>query len=381
VIKVNDRAIYASLGVVGKAPRGAVAYKYPAEEATTVVKDIVISIGRTGAATPIATFDPVVVAGTTVQHASLHNQDEISRLDIRVHDTVIIYKAGDIIPKVLQVLPKLRPADSKPFDITAELHRQYPELEFERPEGEVIYRVKGASGPLLLKKSIEHFASKAALDIDTLGEKNVVALVDSGLVSDPADLYSLTKEDLLTIDRFASVSAQKLIDAIQASKNSELPRFIYALGIRHIGEQSSVDLAEAFGSLDELSGTTLDRLQQVEGIGTVVAESILAWFSADENQELLDKFKSRGVVPNSYEKIQGKLSGVTFVITGTLETGTRDAVAAKLVALGAKEQNSVTKDTTYLVVGDNPGASKITKAQKLKMRLLREAELVDLLGN
>ncbi|HUD11015.1 MAG TPA: NAD-dependent DNA ligase LigA [Candidatus Saccharimonadia bacterium] len=379
VIKVNDRSVYARLGIVGKAPRGAVAYKYPAEEATTIVKDIVISIGRTGAATPIATFDPVVVAGTTVQHASLHNQDEIARLDVRVHDTVIIYKAGDIIPKVLQVLPKLRPASSKPFDMESELNRQYPELEFERPPGEVIFRVKGVTAPLLLKKSIEHFASKAALDIDTLGEKNVVALVDAGLVSDPADLYRLTTADLVKLDRFAEISAQKLIDAISASKEPELPRFIYALGIRHIGEQTAVDLAEAFGSIEALSQASLDALQEVEGIGAVVAESVLAWFADDDNQDLLRKFKELGVSPRSYRAIRGKLTGVTFVITGTLETGTRDEVAARLVALGAKEQNSVGKDTTYLITGDAPGASKVTKAKSLGTATLDENELLQLL--
>src|SRR5690606_13298308 len=187
VIKVNDREQFRQLGVVGKQPRAAVAYKYAAEQATTVVKDIVISIGRTGAATPVAVFDPVVVAGTTVQHASLHNADEIARLDVRVGDTVVIFKAGDIIPQVESVITKLRPKKTQPFDFAAELRRQYPEREFERADGEVVYRVKGATVPLLLKRALEHFASKAALDIDTLGEKNVEALVESGLVHDLAD--------------------------------------------------------------------------------------------------------------------------------------------------------------------------------------------------
>jgi DNA ligase (NAD+) len=267
VIKVNDRATYVALGIVGKAPRGAVAYKYPAEEATTIIKDIVISIGRTGAATPIATFDPTVIAGTTVQHASLHNQDEIARLDARVGDTAIVYKAGDIIPKVLQVLPKLRPAESQPFDIEAELARQYPELEFEKPEGEVVYRVKGATGPVFLMKDLAHFASKSALDIDTLGEKNVAAIVAGDLVHDIADIYALTKNQLLTLDRFADISAQKLVDAIQAAKHPELPRFIYGLGIRHVGEQTAVDLADHFGSLDALAHAIIDQLEAVEGIG------------------------------------------------------------------------------------------------------------------
>lgn len=379
VIKVNDRPIYAALGVVGKAPRGAVAYKYAAEEATTIVKDIVISIGRTGAATPIATFEPVVVAGTTVQHASLHNADEIARLDVRVGDTVIIYKAGDIIPKVLEVLPKLRPSNSKPFHMESELKRQYPELEFVQPDGEVIYRLKNTSGPYLLKKAVEHFASKGALDIDTLGEKNVAAIVDAGLVQDPADLYKVTKDDLLQIDRFADISAQKLIDGIQAKKHVPLPRFIYGLGIRHVGEQTAVDLAEAFGDIQSLAHATIDQLEAVEGIGKVVAESIAAYFASEETEALLAKFAASDALPEPFERIQGKLSGVTFVITGTLEMGTRDEVAAKLVALGAKEQNSVSKDTNYLIVGENPGGSKLTKAQKFGTKTLTEEELSSLI--
>lgn len=231
VIKINDRAHYERLGTVGKNPRGAVAFKYAAEQATTVVRDIVISIGRTGAATPVAVFDPVDVAGTTVQHASLHNADEIARKDVRIGDTVVIFKAGDIIPQVESVLIELRPKNSKPFDYESELSRQYPELEFERSGKDVVYRVRGATGPLLLKRALQHFASKGALDIDTLGEKNVVALVDAGLVGDFADVYLLTKDQLLQLDRFADVSASKLIDAIAAKKNPPLERFVYALGI------------------------------------------------------------------------------------------------------------------------------------------------------
>lgn len=365
VIKVNDRAQYQQLGVVGKAPRGAVAFKYPAEEATTIVKDIVISIGRTGAATPIATFDPVLVAGTTVRHASLHNADEIARLDVRVGDTVIIYKAGDIIPKVQEVLPTLRPSDSKPFHMEDELARQYPELEFVHPHGEVIYRLANTTGPYLLKKAIEHYASKSALDIDTLAEKNVTALVDAKLVQDPADLYTLTVEQLLRLDRFGVISAKKLIAGIQAAKHPTLPRFIYGLGIRHVGEQTAADLAQAFGSIEALSEATLDQLQAVEGIGTVVAESILAWFSAEENTDLLVKFSKLDITPEPFHKVEGPLSGVNFVITGTLEMGSRDEVTARLEALGAHEQKSVSKDTTYLIVGENPGGSKLTKAEKL----------------
>lgn len=218
VIKINDRAVYQKLGIVGKTPRGAVAFKYPAEESTTKVKDIVISIGRTGAATPVAIFDPVVVAGSTVRHASLHNADEIARLDVRIGDTVIIYKAGDIIPQVKEVLPTLRPDDTEPFDYAQALKKQYPELEFERPEGEVVYRVKGENSDLILKRAIEYYASKPALNIDGLGEKNVAALIDANLVKSLSDLYRLKPEKVAQLERFAELSAQNLVAAIQASK-------------------------------------------------------------------------------------------------------------------------------------------------------------------
>lgn len=380
VVKLNDRALYAELGTVGKNPRGAVAYKYPAEEATTVVKDIVLSIGRTGAATPVAVFDPVAVAGTTVQHASLHNADEIERKDVRVGDTVVIFKAGDIIPQVERVLTELRPKNTHKFDMEAELARQYPELQFVRPEGEVVYRVKGASGPLLLKKALEHFASKGALDIDGLGEKNVEALVDADLVHDLADIYTLTHDQVIALDRFAEISTNNLIQAIAAVKRPQLPRFIYGLGIRHVGSQTAIDLAEHFGSLDKLRHATLDELMQIDGVGDVVAESILAWFADEDNQALLDKFLQLGVEPQYTSRARGPLHGKSFVITGTLERMGRDIAAEKIRSLGGTFQSSVGKDTTYLVVGKNVGASKLKKAEKLGTTQIDEDAMIKLIG-
>lgn len=381
VIKLNDRDTYARLGVVGKAPRAAVAYKYAAEEATTVVQDIVISIGRTGAATPVAVFDPVLVAGSTVQHASLHNADEIKRKDIRIGDTVIIYKAGDIIPQVLRVLTELRPANAKTFLMEAELHRQYPELEFERPAGEAVYRVKGASGPLLLKRALEHFASKSALDIDGMGEKNVAALVDARLVGDLADIYTLTKEQVMSLERFAELSATNLVHAVAKVKNPPLPRFIYALGIRHVGAQTAIDLASHFRRLDNLGTARYDELKQIEGIGEIVAESILAWFSDPDNQELLAKFRRLGVWPQEIKHIGGKLSGKKFVVTGTLASMGRDQAAERVRALGGTFQSSLGKDTDYLVVGDNVGASKLAKAVKFGTERLTEEAFLQILGS
>lgn len=379
VVKVNDRARYAELGVVGKNPRGAVAYKYAAEEATTIVKDIVISIGRTGAATPVAVFDPVVVAGTTVQHASLHNADEIARKDIRVGDTVVIFKAGDIIPQVQKVLPELRPKSAQVFDYEAALKRQYPELEFERPAGEAVYRLKNTTGPILLKEALVHFASKGALDIDTLGEKNVAALVDAGLVNDLADLYQLTSEQLESLDRFAEVSAKKLVNAIQDKKHPPLARFIYGLGIRHVGVQTGIDLANKFKKLDNLGVAKLDELKSVEGIGDIVADSIYLWFDEEDNQALLAKFRRLGVWPEDVKHAGGKLSGQSFVVTGTLESMSRDEAAEKIRALGGTFQSSVGKDTDYLVVGANVGASKLEKAAKLGTKQISEKELLDIL--
>lgn len=380
VVKLNDRSQFEDLGIVGKTPRAAVAFKFAAEEATTIVKDIVISIGRTGAATPVAVFDPVQVAGTTVQHASLHNADEIARLDVRRGDTVIIFKAGDIIPQVQSVVLELRPKDSIVINYEEELKRQYPELEFVRPEGEVVYRVKGLTGDLILKRSLEHFVSKGALDIDTFGEKNVVAVIDAGYVKNLADIYRLTKEQLLKIDRFAEISASKLIEAIAATKTPPLERFVYGLGIRHVGVQTAIDLVNHFGNLDALAHATIDELEGIDGIGKVVAESIAAWFADEDSLALIDEFTKLGVVPH-FEKKTGKLLGQNFVVTGTLENMGRDDAADAIRALGGTFQTAVAKDTTYLVAGGKVGASKLKKAEQYGTKIITEAELLELLKN
>ncbi len=379
VVKVNDRAQFVELGIVGKQPRAAVAYKYAAEEATTVVKDIVISIGRTGAATPVAVFDPVQVAGTTIQHASLHNADEIARLDVRRGDTVVIFKAGDIIPQVQRVVTELRAPGAQKIVFTDELARQYPELSFVRPEGEAVYRVHGATGPILLARALEHFASKAALDIDTLGEKNVTLLIDAGLVNDLADIYRLTKPQLLSLDRFAETSAEKLLAAIAQKKQPPFERFLFGLGIRHVGSQTAVDLAGRFEAIERLRHATIDELRAIAGIGVVVAESVVAWFADEDNNLLLDKFTKLGVVP-VFEKKTGVLSGKRFVVTGTLQSMSRDEAAGKIRALGGIFQTSVAKDTDYLVAGGKVGASKLKKAESYGTKIVTEQEFVELLG-
>lgn len=379
VIKVNNRAQFEQLGVVGKQPRAAVAFKYAPEQATSIVKDIVISIGRTGAATPVAVFDPVAIAGTTVQHASLHNADEISRLDIRINDTVVIFKAGDIIPQVQNVVLELRPKNTKKFDFKKELSVQYPELKFDRPDGEVVYRVRGANDDLLLKLGLEHFVSKAALDIDTLGEKNAVALVDAGLVENIADIFTLTKDQLLQIDRFAEISANKLVAAVNDKKTPPLERFVYGLGIRHVGVQTAIDLVNKFESLESLRTATIEQLQSVDGVGKVVAESIVAWFADPDNEALLDKFDKLGVKP-FFEKKTGRLVGQSFVISGTLEIMSRDSTADKIRTLGGTFQTAIAKDTTYLVIGEKPGVSKVKKAKEYGTKVIDEDQLAKLLG-
>lgn len=378
VVKINNRDQFAELGIVGKQPRAAVAYKYMPEKATTIVRDIVISLGRTGAATPVAVFNPIVVAGTTVQHASLHNADEIAKKDIRIGDTVVIYKAGDIIPQVESVVMELRPKDSVTYDFEKALKEQYPEYKFERPEGEAVYRINGVTGSIMIERSLEHFASKSALDIDTLGEKNANALVESGLVCDLADIYGLTYEQIIKIDRFAKISAQKLVNAIQTKKNPPLERFIYGLGIRHIGIQTAIDLANKFESISSLKNASLDDLQSVDGVGVVVAESIIAWFGDEDNLALLRKFEKLGVEP-CFTKQFGALVGKSFVVTGTLQTMSRDEAADKIRSLGGNFQSTVTKDTDYLVVGEKAGGSKLEKAQKMGIEIIDETKLLSLL--
>lgn len=384
VIKVNDRKVFDSLGVVGKTPRGAVAFKYPAEQTTTTIKDIKLWLGRTGAATPVAVFEPVKLAGTTVKHASLHNADEIERKDIRIGDTVIIYKAGDIIPQVERVLLELRPKSAIKFDFEKALKEQFKGLEFARPEGEVVYRLinskNAASNADLLAMNIAHYASKPALDIATLGEQNVKALADSGLVGNLADIYRIDEIDLLELDRFAEISAKKLVNAINNSKTPDLGRFIYALGIRHVGTKTARDLAGYFKNFNNLKRASYEELVQIDGIGEIVAESLRDWFSNQHNLDLLDSLDSLGVKPKTIkDRKPAKLSGKKFAITGTLEGVSRDEMAQKIENLGGEFQSTITKGTNYLLVGTNVGANKISKANKYNVVVINQQEFEELI--
>lgn len=380
VVKVNDRHTYARLGVVGKAPRGAAAYKYPAEQSTTTVKDIFISIGRTGAATPVAMLEPVVVAGSTVQMATLHNESEVAKKDIRVGDTVIIHKAGDIIPEVVEVITKLRPKSAKPFKFP----KTCPECETKLTKlkaDEAVWRCPNNQCPSRVFKRIQHYASKSALDIEGLGEKNVISLLEGGLINEAPDIYRLRAKDVEGLERFAEISSIKLVEAIQDKKSPSLARFLYGLGIRHVGTQTAIDLANHFRSLQAIRSASIDELAEVEGVGEVVAEAIVAWFAEPANQEILENFDKVGVRPQEVKRVGGKLSGQAFVITGSLDSMQREEAAEKIRDLGGTFQSSVGKETNYLVVGNNVGASKLAKADKLGIKQIDEQELLKILTN
>ncbi len=379
VIKLNDRALYQRLGVVGKAPRAAVAYKYPAEQSTTKVKDIFVSIGRTGSATPVAMLEPVVVAGSTVQMATLHNQSEVTRKDIRIGDTVIIQKAGDVIPEVVKPLVKLRNGSEKLFVMPIHCPDCRTKLVKIKKE-DAIWRCPNNACPSRSWKQIEHYASKSALDIDGLGEKNVIALIESGLIKDQADIYKVNKEELLKLERFAEISAGKLVAAIKAKKRPSLARFIYGLGIRHVGTQTAIDLADHFKTLNKLNNSTVDELSDVEGVGEVVAEAIVEWFEEPRNKKLLEKFQKLGVEPQKAEEISGPLSGKNFVVTGSLDSMSREEAGERIRALGGTFQSSVGNETDYLVVGANVGASKLAKARKLGTNQIDEEKFLSVIG-
>lgn len=380
VIKVNDRLLYDRLGVVGKAPRGAVAFKYAAEQATTKVKDIFVSIGRTGAATPVAMLEPVLVAGSTVQMATLHNESEVARKDIRIGDTVIVHKAGDIIPEVVEPLTTLRDGTEQAFVMPTHCPECNTKL-IKHKTADAVWRCPNEACPSRAWKRIEHYASKTALDIEGLGEKNVIALMQAELVADQADIYGLKAEAILALDRFAEVSANKLVTAIQAKTQPPLARFVYGLGIRHVGTQTAIDLANHFKTLEDIQAATIDQLAEVEGVGEVVAESVVEWFSEPRNQALLKKFKQHKVWPQAVQHVGGPLSGKSFVVTGSLTTMGREQAAERIRALGGTFQSSVGKDTDFLVVGENVGASKLAKADKLGTERLTEADLLKLLGS
>jgi DNA ligase (NAD+) len=379
VIKVDDRRLQEELGSTAKSPRWALAYKYRPEDATTVVRKISVQVGRTGVMTPVAHFDPIVLAGTTVKRATLHNYEDLARKDVRVGDTVVIEKGGDVIPKVVRVVPEKRPAKSVPFAM--------PECcpvcgdPIVREPGEVATRCVNPSCPAVVREALRHFCSRRAMRIEGLGEKLVDQLVREGLLSDVASIYSLSAESLARLDRWGEKSASNLLGEIERSKENDLSRLLFALGIRHVGEKAAATLARRFGSLDAVMEAGEEILQRVEEVGPNTASAIVAWFSHPRERELVEKLRRHGVNFLSKETrpaADGALAGKTVVITGTLPGVTREEAGRRLEAAGARIAGSVSKKTDYVVAGEAAG-SKLEKAKSLGVETVTWDEMLELL--
>ncbi len=377
VVGINNLTTFERLGAVGKAPRGMVAYKFPAETVTTIVREVRWQVGRTGTITPVAVMDPVRVAGTTVRHATLHNLDEIKRLGLKIGDTVVLQKAGDVIPKITQVLPRLRTGEEK--GIAAP--RSCPSCgePVTRREGEVALVCDNQNCEAKDLGRLLHFVSKRAFDMDGVGEKIVEQLIDAGLVSEPADLFELTPGDLEPLEGFAEKSAAQTVASIQGAKKITLNRLVLALGIRHVGEETAVELATAFGSLEKLRGASLEALKEISQIGDVVAQSVYDYFRSPKHQSEIDRLLAVGVEIEKPKKgATLPLKGLTFVLTGTMESLSRDEAKDCILALGGRVSSSVGKDTSYVVVGEEPG-SKAEKAKKLGRPVLSEKAFLAML--
>lgn len=380
VVKLNSFALQNQLGFTQKFPRWAIALKYPAEEAPTVVEAISVNVGRTGAVTPLAELRPVQLAGTTVSRATLHNADRVAELDIRVGDTVIVRKAGEIIPEVVRVLPELRPADSQPFQMPTHC----PECgePLVRELDEAVTRCVNTSCPAILRRSLIHWAGRDALDINGLGEKWVQQFVDRGLLHTVADLYDLTVDQLQSIDRMGQKSAQNLVEAIEQSKTQPWSRVLYGLGIRHVGSVNAQLLTEHFPTFEALTNAEMEAIASVYGIGPEIAQSVYQWFHVPANQVLLERLRAAGLQLAGAVKatsVNPSLAGKTFVITGALPTLTRDDAKALIQQAGGKVTGSVSSKTDYLVVGEDAG-SKLTKAEALGIPQLTEAALLELVN-
>ncbi|MGQ0749701.1 MAG: NAD-dependent DNA ligase LigA [Betaproteobacteria bacterium] len=380
VYKVDDLAAQEELGYVARAPRYAVAHKFAAEEADTVVEGIEVQVGRTGALTPVARLKSVFVGGVTVTNATLHNEDEIRRKDVRVGDAVVVRRAGDVIPEVVRVHVERRPGHARPFTMPA--HCPVCGSAVERLEGEAVARcTAGLYCPAQRKQALLHFASRRAMDIEGLGEKLVDQLVDGNIVKTPADLYDLDMQTLCGLERMAEKSAANVIAAIERSEHTTLARFVYALGIRNVGETTARDLAQHFGSIEALREADAERLQHVPSIGPVVAQSIVQFFSEPHNRDVIAQLQASGVAFERAARAResARMAGKTFVLTGTLPTLTREEVARRIAELGGRVSGSVSRKTDYVVVGADPGG-KYDKAVSLGIAILDENGLVELLG-
>jgi len=379
VVKLNDFALQEEAGFTSKAPRWAIAYKFEAERAETLLKEISLQIGRTGAVTPVAILEPVQLAGTTVSRATLHNEDEIQRKDIRPGDTVLVQKAGEIIPQVLSVNLDKRPAGSQPFIFGD--HLKALGIEAERDPTQAAWRIVSKDDPIRQQRALQHFASRACMDIENLGTAVVEQLVSRRMVKTQADLYTLTEAQLLELEKFAEKSAKNLVAALEASKQCELWQLIHGLGIPHVGKQSAKDLEANFDSLDAISSATEEQLEDIDGIGSIMAQSIHAWFDDADNQVLIEQLKAHGLNFKSGRQAQadGVLSGKTIVLTGALPTLTRDEATKMIEAAGGRTSSSVSKKTNYVLAGEASG-SKYAKAEKLGVTILDETAFKELLS-
>ena len=378
VYKVNELALHEELGEVARSPRWAIAHKFPAEEVETLLLGVDFQVGRTGAITPVARLDPVAVGGVIVSNATLHNMDEIRRKDVRIGDTVIVRRAGDVIPEVARVVADKRSQDAREIDMPTRC--PVCASDIVRPEDEAVARCSGGLFcSAQLKEAIRHFASRRAIDIDGLGDKLVEQLVDAGLIEHVDDLYALSKEQVAGLERMAEKSAANLISAIEASKQTTLARFIFALGIREVGEATAASLARFFGNIDGLIQADAETLQQVPDVGPIVAQRVLDFFAQSHNREIIEGLLQFGINWPQAESIgERPLAGKTYVLTGTLSTMPRSQAKEKLEALGAKVASSVSAKTTAVIAGESAG-SKLAKARDLGVPILSEIELSELL--
>lgn len=379
VIGVNSEKLFKQLGVVGKAPRGQIAFKFAAEEATSIVKDIIVQVGRTGKLTPVAVLEPTIVAGSTVSRATLHNADEIRRKDIKIGDTVIIRKAGDVIPEVKEPIIRMRDGSEKDFQMPKSCPICLGEV-FKR-EGQVDWYCKDKNCSTRKRREIEHFVSKGAFEIEGLGPKIITKLMEEGLIQDPSDIFKLKFEDLEPLERFAEKSAKNIIEAIGQKRKIPLNNFIYALGIRHIGSQMAVDFAKQFASLDNFLKIREGEFDKMYGVGEEVKKSILDYLSDERNIKMIENMEKLGVVVENYHSpvFTNKLEKKTFIVTGTLETMTREEAHKKIIQYGGNVAGSISSKTNYLIVGEEPG-SKLDKAKALGIKIISEREFISMIS-
>ena len=377
VVQVNENKIYKKLGIVGKAPRGGIAYKFPLKQAETVVKDVIFQVGRTGVVTPVAVLKPVNVGGAKISRATLHNMDEIKRLGLKIGDTVIVGRAGDVIPDVVKVLEEMRTGKEK--EIKMPERCPFCQTKLVKKEGEVAWRCPNENCPARKRNYFYHFVSKGAFSIDGLGSKIIDQLLENSLIADPADIFSLKEGDLIPLERFADKSAKNLIESIQKSKEINLTRFIYSLGINGVGEETANLLAKKFKSIKNLMEASIPEIETIKDIGEETAKSIYNFFREERNIKLVNKLIKSGVKIINPQGEEKKLSGKTFVLTGTLDKFERDEAKGIIRQLGGKTSSSVSRNTDYLIVGKNPG-SKLEKAKELGINILNEEEFLKLIS-